>query len=217
MRGGFVIALDVRPLLAGEERLRGIHLGRAQQLAIGPLREIHRLHAEQMGHLRQRPVAPGRLVQKLGFGKQMAGLTNLVRERRTAFDVRNFGSIRSVVAARDTLAEIVRTAKARPTRLCKKRTGELKGSAGMVQLPCRVPWRSARRNCPLGTGRFLVTSGPWRSPRQLPSIPVRQRAAPPTFGVRSPVPDYELLRRIGSGSYGDVWLARNVLGQFRAR
>ena len=32
-----------------------------------------------------------------------------------------------------------------------------------------------------------------------------------------PVPDYELLRRIGSGSYGDVWLARNVLGQFRAR
>ena len=31
-----------------------------------------------------------------------------------------------------------------------------------------------------------------------------------------PIPDYELLRRIGSGSYGDVWLARNVLGQFRA-
>ena len=30
------------------------------------------------------------------------------------------------------------------------------------------------------------------------------------------IPDYELLQRIGSGSYGDVWLARNVLGQFRA-
>jgi len=30
------------------------------------------------------------------------------------------------------------------------------------------------------------------------------------------VPDYELLRCIGRGSYGDVWLARNVLGQFRA-
>jgi len=30
------------------------------------------------------------------------------------------------------------------------------------------------------------------------------------------VPDYELLRCIGHGSYGDVWLARNVLGQFRA-
>ncbi len=30
------------------------------------------------------------------------------------------------------------------------------------------------------------------------------------------VPDYELLQRVGSGSYGDVWLARNVLGQHRA-
>jgi serine/threonine protein kinase len=35
--------------------------------------------------------------------------------------------------------------------------------------------------------------------------------------IRPPnIPDYELLHRIGSGSYGDVWLARNVLGQFRA-
>ena len=30
------------------------------------------------------------------------------------------------------------------------------------------------------------------------------------------MPDYELLRCIGHGSYGDVWIARNVLGQFRA-
>jgi len=34
--------------------------------------------------------------------------------------------------------------------------------------------------------------------------------APPT------IPDHELLRRIGGGSYGEVWLARNVLGEFRA-
>ena len=30
------------------------------------------------------------------------------------------------------------------------------------------------------------------------------------------VPDHELRRRIGAGSYGDVWLARNVMGTYRA-
>lgn len=31
-----------------------------------------------------------------------------------------------------------------------------------------------------------------------------------------PIPDHQLLRRIGRGSYGEVWLARNVLGALRA-
>ena len=31
-----------------------------------------------------------------------------------------------------------------------------------------------------------------------------------------PIPDHTLLRRIGKGSYGEVWLARNVLGVYRA-
>lgn len=30
------------------------------------------------------------------------------------------------------------------------------------------------------------------------------------------IPDHELLRRVGQGSYGEVWLARNVMGTFRA-
>jgi serine/threonine protein kinase len=30
------------------------------------------------------------------------------------------------------------------------------------------------------------------------------------------IPDHELIRRIGKGAYGEVWLARNVLGRYRA-
>src|SRR5256885_10236007 len=30
------------------------------------------------------------------------------------------------------------------------------------------------------------------------------------------IPDHELLRRIGRGSYGEVWLARSVMGTLRA-
>ena len=30
------------------------------------------------------------------------------------------------------------------------------------------------------------------------------------------IPDHDLVRRIGQGSYGEVWLARNVMGTFRA-
>lgn len=36
------------------------------------------------------------------------------------------------------------------------------------------------------------------------------RDAPPT------IPDHELVRRIGQGAYGEVWLARNALGTWRA-
>src|ERR1051326_1237043 len=35
-------------------------------------------------------------------------------------------------------------------------------------------------------------------------------AAPPQ------IPDHELLRRVGEGAYGEVWLARNVMGTYRA-
>src|SRR5437867_2798480 len=34
--------------------------------------------------------------------------------------------------------------------------------------------------------------------------------------VTPSIPDHQLLRRIGRGSYGEVWLARNVMGTLRA-
>jgi len=40
---------------------------------------------------------------------------------------------------------------------------------------------------------------------------VEGHRVPPTA-----IPDHELLRCIGSGSYGEVWLARNLTGSYRA-
>src|SRR5882762_715053 len=48
----------------------------------------------------------------------------------------------------------------------------------------------------------------------LPSMPA---TGPQDAATHLPqIPDHELLRRIGRGSYGEVWLARNVMGTYRA-
>ena len=48
-------------------------------------------------------------------------------------------------------------------------------------------------------------------------LPSRPAAGPEDPSSPLPqVPDHELLRRIGSGSYGEVWLARSVMGTYRA-
>jgi eukaryotic-like serine/threonine-protein kinase len=57
-------------------------------------------------------------------------------------------------------------------------------------------------------------------PDPLPSIKTPWDSAAPPSGADAvppiPVPDHTLIRRIGKGSYGEVWLARNVLGVYRA-
>jgi serine/threonine protein kinase len=52
------------------------------------------------------------------------------------------------------------------------------------------------------------------------AAPQRTTIAPPsghsTATVGPHIPDHELLKKIGGGSYGEVWLARNALGGWRA-
>ena len=45
----------------------------------------------------------------------------------------------------------------------------------------------------------------------LPTLPVK-RVVRPTPSI----PDHEVVRQIGSGAYGEVWLARSLTGAWRA-
>lgn len=59
-------------------------------------------------------------------------------------------------------------------------------------------------------------------PDPLPAIKTPWGAATPPSGAGAgdvppiPIPDHTLIRRIGKGSYGEVWLARNAIGVYRA-
>ena len=44
----------------------------------------------------------------------------------------------------------------------------------------------------------------------------RARVAGSKSSAPAEIRDHELIRRIGQGSYGEVWLARNVMGTYRA-
>jgi hypothetical protein len=44
----------------------------------------------------------------------------------------------------------------------------------------------------------------------------RERNGPPSHRDDIDIPDYKLIKRIGSGAYGEVWLAQSVTGALRA-
>lgn len=57
---------------------------------------------------------------------------------------------------------------------------------------------------------FSLSPGPRRFDSIAPCMAVENSHVPPK------IPDHTLLRRIGKGAYGEVWLARNIMGAWRA-
>jgi hypothetical protein len=75
-----------------------------------------------------------------------------------------------------------------------------------VAMTDEVP--SAHR--PLPDGAAGDAASPRRTPNSTsPATPASARPPPA-------IPDHELIRRIGAGAYGEVWLARTALGAYRA-
>jgi CHASE2 domain-containing sensor protein len=60
---------------------------------------------------------------------------------------------------------------------------------------------------------ILDSGGSDREPSRLPLPPLPKEDSP---AVPARIPDFELLKYIGGGAFGDVWLARNIAGMFRA-
>ncbi|MEO8428738.1 MAG: hypothetical protein ABI651_16690 [Verrucomicrobiota bacterium] len=56
------------------------------------------------------------------------------------------------------------------------------------------------------------------SAAETPGNPLPGHSPPQQTPLRPPprVPDHEILHIIGRGSYGEVWLARNIMGESRA-
>ncbi len=67
-----------------------------------------------------------------------------------------------------------------------------------------------------GVPQDLETMVELPAPPQRPKGPRPMDGGPPSHRDDILIPDYTLIKRIGSGAYGEVWLAQSVTGAYRA-
>src|SRR5207249_2956456 len=65
------------------------------------------------------------------------------------------------------------------------------------------------------SGKSGKANGVMAKPRSEPQENARSQSAQDRT-IPLAIPEHELIRRIGEGSYGEVWLARSVMGTYRA-
>jgi CHASE2 domain-containing sensor protein len=95
-----------------------------------------------------------------------------------------------------------------------------------VQIPCAVGWSvldwadpdraSLHRGSSAHPPVVVVSPGDQRFPLRPAELARGADSAPTCDFGPPPVPDHQLLRRVGRGSYGEVWLAKSLSGSYRA-
>ena len=79
------------------------------------------------------------------------------------------------------------------------------------QIPCALAWSVLYR-----THRLTrTTTATWVMPAR-PTPTIALESGPGLVGVPTGIPEHTLVKRIGAGAYGEVWLARDVVGAYHA-
>jgi len=87
----------------------------------------------------------------------------------------------------------------------------------LVQIPCALTWSVIAHTRWLATEKADLEEKLATSLSALASARARPAGGAGAEALVPPsVPDHTLLRCVGSGGYGDVWLARDLVGNFRA-